>query len=154
MEAIAGAQAVHVIEDAERGRDSHDPGNRQSGVQKIPAAPAYKHAENLCANSANQQYRGCQRHAHKQFDLMMEQSSVVKNADTRDERRADEDTHNLGARRSAEGKQHRDHHRGIHRQAAKKRNRREVNFARPRQIDHSHPQRKRAHGNDQHQRRQ
>src|SRR6266404_3342437 len=43
--------------------------------------------------------------------------------------------------RSVEGEKHRDHHRCVHRQAAKKWDWREVNFARPRQIDHSNAQR-------------
>jgi len=41
-----------------------------------------------------------------------------------------------------------------YRQAAEKRDRGKVNFARPRQIDHSNAQREGAHGNDEHQRRE
>ena len=141
-----------MIEDAEGGRNPHHPNNRENGIQKIPAAPAHEHAENLCAYSADQQDRRRQWHARKQFDLMMKQPLVVENANARDERRADEDAHNLGASRSVEGEEHRDHHRGVHRQAAKKRYWREVNFARPRQIDHANAQRKGAHGNHEHQR--
>ena len=84
----------------------------------------------------------------------MEQPPVVENANTGDERRADEYAHNLGACRSIEGQQHSHDHRSVHRQAAKKRDGRKVNFARPRQIDHSNAQGESAHGNDEHQRRE
>ncbi len=82
----------------------------------------------------------------------MEQSAVIEGADTRDERRADEDADDLGTRGSVEGKEHRDHDGGVHRQAAQKRNRREMNFARPRKINHSNTQRQGAYGDDEHQR--
>src|SRR6266481_9171603 len=88
------AQAIHVIEDAERGGDSHDPNDSEDGVQKISTASANEYAENLRADSADQKNRGGEWHACKEFNLMMEQSAVVEDTDTGDERRADEDTHN------------------------------------------------------------
>src|SRR5437899_8833617 len=99
-----------MIEDAEGSGNPHDPKNGKSGIQEVPAASAHQHAENLRANSADQQDCGCQRHAHKEFDLMMEQAAVVEDAHTRDERRADKDAHDLGACRSIEGEEYSDYH--------------------------------------------
>ncbi len=146
----AGAQAVHMIQNAERGGNAYDPNYRESDVQKIAAAPAQQHAENLRANSAGQQYGGCQRHAHKQFNLVMEQAAVVEDADSRDERGSNEDAHDLGARRSVEGKERGDYHGGVHRQTTKKRDRGQMNFARTGKINHSHAKRQGAYGNNQH----
>src|SRR6201984_43257 len=139
-----------MIEDAEGGGNPHDPKNGKSGIQKVSAASAQEHTENLRANSADQQDRCRQRHAHKQFDLMMEQTAVVEDAHTRDERRSNKDAHNLRAGRAIESKEYCEYHGGGPCEAAKEWDRREMNFTRSRQVDHSNAQRKRAHRNDEH----
>ena len=68
----------------------------------------------------------------------MEQPPVVEDANSRNQRRADENTHDLRACGAIESKEHRNHHGGVHCQAAKERNWLEMNFAGPRQIDHSY----------------
>ena len=139
-----------MIEDAEGSRNPDDPDNREGRVQKIPALSAQEHTENLGANSANQQDRRRQGHAQEEFDLVMEQPAIVEDADSRDQRPADENAHDLRARRSVESKEHRNHHGGVHRQAAKKRDWLEMNFAWPGQVDHSYAQRKCTNRNHQH----
>src|SRR5260370_18091028 len=99
-----------MIEDAERSGNSHDPKNGESGIQEISATSAHQHAENRGANSADKKDRRRQRHAHKQFDLMMEQAAVVQDADTRDARRSYKDAHNLRAPRPVESQHHCDYH--------------------------------------------
>ena len=81
---------------------------------------------------------------------MMEQAAVVEDADSRDEHRADKDACDLRARRSVEGEEYCDHHRSVHGKAAKKGDRRQMNLARSRQVDHSDTERQGAHGNNQH----
>src|SRR5215831_20525939 len=61
----AGAQAVHVIENAERGGNANNPKDRQSKVQKLAAAATHEQAENLSTNAGKKQNSGGNRHANK-----------------------------------------------------------------------------------------
>jgi hypothetical protein len=89
-------------------------------------------------NPAGEQNHRGQRHGYKEFDLMMEQAAVVKNAHGGHQSRSGHDAKNLGARRAIENNQDGHHHAPVHGQAAKKRDGFQVNFARARQVHHAH----------------
>ncbi len=60
---MPGAKAVHVVEDAERGGDAHDPDDGQNGIEDVAGAAAYQDTENLRVNSGEKQDHGRDGHA-------------------------------------------------------------------------------------------
>lgn len=147
----AGAQTVHVVEDAEGGGDADDEEDCEKSVKDVAGAAAEKDFKNLRVNASRKQNTCGERHAEEKFDLMMKQATIIENADGGHDGRAAQDSHDLLACFSAKGEKNREDHGPIHGQATEERNRSKMNLARTGKIDHSNAQGERAHGYRQHQ---
>src|SRR5580658_1553065 len=79
----------------------------------------------------------------------MEQTAVIEEADYRDERRPREDSYDLPARGFVHRDQNREREPAINRHAAEKRNRLDVNFARPGLVHQADAQGEAAHRRSQ-----
>ena len=77
----AGAEAVHVIENAERGGDADDPQNREAPIENQSANSGNELRKKLRANAGSDQENGGERHADEKFYLVMQQAAVVEESD-------------------------------------------------------------------------
>ena len=77
----AGAEAVHVVENAERRGDAHDPDHREAAIENDAGDPGNELRKNLRADSGSEQEQRRDGHADEQLDLMMQQAAVVQEAD-------------------------------------------------------------------------
>src|SRR4029077_14638714 len=94
----SGTEAVHVVQYAEGGGDANDKKNSQNCVQNVARSSAQKNFENLCVNAGNQQNARGKRHSKEKFNLMVQQAPVIQNTYGGDDRRARQNSHDLGAR--------------------------------------------------------
>ena len=91
---------------------------------------AEKDFENLGVNSAGEKDCGGEGHGDEQFYLMVQPAFVVEEADGGDECCAGDDADTLGAGGAVEGEEDGEHDGAPHGEAAEKRDRLEVDFAR------------------------
>src|SRR5579862_1239261 len=133
----AGAQAVHVIEDAESGGDSDDPKDGETAVEDRAWLSGNKYREKLSVDSGRQEETRSGRHANEELHLVMQHAAVVEQADGRQKRRTGENARDLLLRRAAKGENHGDNESKINRDAAEKRDRLYVDFSRAWPIDHT-----------------
>src|SRR5579863_2393054 len=75
-----GAQAIHVVENAEGGGNANNKKNSQECIENVAGSPGQNNFKNLCMNPGEQQNTGGQRHAKKQLDLMVQQTAVIEYA--------------------------------------------------------------------------
>ena len=80
----AGAQAVHMIEDAERSGDADNPEHRQRGVEQVADVTPQEDFENLRVNAGGQENARRERHSDEEFDLVMQPSAIVQETHGRD----------------------------------------------------------------------
>src|SRR5271156_4271060 len=150
----AGAQAVHVIENAKRGRDADDPQNGEAPIESQSANSENELRKKLRANAGSDQENGGERHGGEKFYLVMQQPAVVKEADNGDQRGAGQDADDLLHRRVMPRKQHSEDEAQINGDPAQQRNGIQMNFARPGFIHHAVAQREMADGHGEPQRRE
>ena len=81
----AGAEAVHVIENAERGGDAGDPEDRERGVGKIASGSRPEHGKDLRVNARSQQDASGDGHGHEEFYLVMQQAAIIGGARQHDQ---------------------------------------------------------------------
>ena len=96
-----------MIENAESGGDSHHPENREENIQEVAQGTGYQFRKKIGANTGDQQDDRCDRHAHKQLHLMMQQAAIVEETHKRDEHRPGKYSQNLLIRTAMARKQHR-----------------------------------------------
>src|SRR5262249_26952771 len=77
----AGAQAVHVIENAERCGDADDPKYSEDSVECIARASRDESLEYLGVNSAGKKNPGREGHRDEELNLMMQPAFVVEEPD-------------------------------------------------------------------------
>jgi len=133
----AGAETVHVIENAEGRGDADDPEDREAAVEHRTCRAGNELREKLSADSGRQQKQRGDGHADEKLHLMVKQASVVEESDGGDQRRASENGRNLVLRHVAERKEDRENESEIDGDAAQQRNRLEMNLARPRMVHHA-----------------
>src|SRR5271155_2464705 len=150
----AGAQAVHVIENAKRGRDADDPQNGEAPIESQSANSENELRKKLRANAGSDQENGGERHGGEKFYLVMQQPAVVKEADNGDQRGAGQDADDLLHRRVMPRQQHSEDEAQINGDAAEERNGIQMNFARPGFIHHAEAQRQIANRRGEPQRRE
>ena len=148
----AGAEAVHVVEDAEGSGDAYDPDDGEDAVENVADPSADEDAENLGVDAAEKQNRGSQGHAEEEFYLMVQPAAIVEDTYRGDQGSGGENAFNLSAGGAVKHEEYGNHHRAVHGQAAEKRNGTEMDLARAGQVDHADTQCQGAHRNDKQQR--
>ena len=148
------AEAVHMVQDAERRGDSDDPDDCKPYIENSAQIAAKKVREKLRPNSGRHQEQRRGGHPDKKLHLMMEQAAIVQEADSRQKRGTGQDAENLGERNVVQRKQHGQDKPEVDRDAAQQGNRADVNFPRPRLIHHSESEREVPNRDGEPQRRQ
>src|SRR5580704_8660241 len=141
-----GAQAVHVIENAERGGDADDPQNREAPIEKQTNGAGKELRKKLRANAGSDQENGGERHADEKFYLVVQQAAVVEEADDGEQRGAGKDADDLLLRRVVPREQHCEYEAQVNSDAAEQRDGIQMNFARPGFIHHAVAQREMTDG--------
>ena len=77
----AGAQAVHVVENAERSGDAHDPDDGEAAVENDARAAGDKFRKKLGADSGGEQEQRGNGHADEKLHLVVQQAAIVEQAD-------------------------------------------------------------------------
>src|SRR5271157_1117153 len=98
----AGAQAIHVIQNAEGGGDADDPKNSKRRVEPLACMATEQHAEDLSVDAAGQKNHSGQRHAYKEFDLVMQPTTVIQKTNDGDQSGAGDDAETLRPRGAVE----------------------------------------------------
>ena len=121
--AMPGAEAVHVVKNAERGRNPHHPDDREAPVEDQSGHAGHELRKKLRANAGSDQENRGKRHADEEFHLMMEQAAVVEEPDDSEQSGSGENAYNLLLGNAVAREQNRQHKSEIHGDAAEKRDR-------------------------------
>ena len=140
-----GAEAVHVVKNAERGRDPHHPDDREAPVEDQSGHAGHELRKKLRADAGSDQENRGKRHADEEFHLMMEQPAVVEEPDDSEQSGSGENAYNLLLGYAVAREQNRQHKSEIHGDAAEQRDGAYMNFARPGLIHHAVAQRQMPH---------
>ena len=133
----AGAEAVHVIENAEGGGDADDPDDGEAPIEREAGDAGNELRKKLRADAGSDQENGGDRHADEEFDLMVEQAAVVKEADDGEQGGSGEDADDLLLGDAVAGEENREHEAEVNRGAAQERNRIDVDFPRAGLVHHA-----------------
>src|SRR5262249_10644865 len=143
----ASAEAVHVIENAKRGCNTHDPENREPYVEGDADEPGDKRREELRTDAGDDQNQGRDRHSNEKLDLVMRQTPVVEETNDSDQGCAGENAKNLFVRPAMTREQNGQCKSEEDRDTAHQRHRFHVDFARSGLIDHAEAQGQMTDGN-------
>ena len=148
----AGAEPVHVIENAEGGGDADHPHDGEAPIKHQAGDAGNELRKKLRAYTRSDQKNRGDGHADEKFHLVVEQAAVVQEPDDREQRGAGQDAHDLLLGNVVAREQNRQHKAEIDSDAAQQRYWVYVDFARPGLVHHSVAQRQMAHRYGQRQR--
>ena len=91
----AGAETVHVVENAEGGGDADNPDDGEAPIEDEAGDAGNELRKELRADAGRDQENRGDGHADEEFHLVMEQAAVVEEADDGEQRSSGEDAEDL-----------------------------------------------------------